>query len=106
MTNFYKALAVDAYLKSVEVIKAEKTNVARMFVRYLADADDDNLMTTIKDSLADYYETEVDTLKMDIYYHSDDQWGIRVTYHDEYDEYSEEVPMTKIYEFAYYACEF
>ena len=106
MTNLYKTLAVDAYLKSVEIIKAEQTNVARMFVRFLASADDDNLMSVIKDRLADVVETDYDNIVVDVYYEHDDQWGIRVVYHDEYDEYTYDVPESQIYEFAYLVCNF
>ena len=105
-TNFFQTLAVDAYLKSVEVIKAEKTNVARMVVRYLADANDDSVLSFIKENLADYYDTDAEKLKVNIYYCMDDQWGIGVEYHDEYDDYCEEVPINKIYEFASLVCKF
>ena len=77
-----------------------------MVVRYLADANDDSMLSFIKENLADYYDTDVDGLKVNIYYCMDDQWGIGVEYHDEYDDYCEGVPINKIYEFASLVCKF
>lgn len=106
MTNFFKTLAVDAYLKSVETIKAEQTNVARMVVRYLANTDDANLLISLKETLADYLEVDSEILEVVPFYDHDDQWGIYAKYTDEYDDHCIEVSVDKIYEFAWCLCNF
>ena len=106
MTNFFKTLAVDAYLKSVEVIKAEQTNVARMVVRYLANADEANLLISLKENIADDLEIDSESLAVVPFYDHDDQWGIYAKYTDEYDDHCIEVSVDKIYEFAWNICEF
>ena len=106
MTNFYKTLAVDAYLKSVETIKAEQTNVARMVVRYLANAEDTSLLDVLKETIADDLEIDTESLAVVPFYDHDDQWGIYAKYTDEYDDHCIEVSVEKIYNFAWNLCEF
>lgn len=106
MTNLYKTLAVDAYLKAEQTIKAEQTNVARMTARYLANTDDANLLTLLKETLADYLEVDTEILEVVPFYDHDDQWGIYAKYTDEYDDHCIEVSVEKIHEFAWYLCEF
>lgn len=106
MTNFYKTLAVDAYLKSVETIKAEQTNVARMVVRYLANSDDTNLLDVLKETIADDLEIDTESLAVVPFYDHDDQWGIYAKYTDEYDDHCIEVSIEKIYAIAWNLCEF
>lgn len=106
MTNFFKTLAVDAYLKSVETIKAEQTSVARMVVRYLANADDANLLISLKENIADDLEIDSESLAVVPFYVHDDQWGVYAKYTDEYDDHCIEVSVDKIYEFAWCLCNF
>jgi hypothetical protein len=106
MTNFFKTLAVDAYLKSLETIKAEQTNVARMVVRYLANADDANLLTLLGENLAQDLEIDSESLAVVPFYDHDDQWGIYAKYTDEYDDHCIEVSVEKIHEFAWCLCNF
>jgi hypothetical protein len=102
MTNFFKTLAVDAYLKSLETIKAEQTNVARMVVRYLANADDANLLTLLGENLAQDLEIDSESLAVVPFYDHDDQWGI----YAKYDDHCIEVSVEKIHEFAWCLCNF
>lgn len=106
MTNLYKTLAVDAYLKSVKTIKAEQTNVARMVVRYLANSDDTNLLDVLKETIADDLEIDTESLAVVPFYDHDDQWGIYAKYTDEYDDHCIEVSIEKIYAIAWNLCEF
>lgn len=106
MTNLYRVLAVDAYLKSLETIQAEKTNVARMAVRYLANSNDANLMDTLKETIADDLEIDTDSLSVVPFYENDDQWGIQANYTDEYDDHCVSVSVEKIYDFAWSLCNF
>lgn len=106
MTNFYKTLAVDAYLKAEQTIKAEQTNVARMTARYLANADDANLLILLRENLAQDLEVDSEILEVVPFYDHDDQWGIYAKYTDEYDDHCIEVSAEKIYEFAWNLCEF
>lgn len=105
MTNLYRVLAVDAYLKSLETIQAEKTNVARMAVRYLANSNDANLMDTLKETIADDLEIDTDSLSVVPFYENDDQWGIQANYTDD-DEHCVNVSVEKIYDFAWSLCNF
>jgi hypothetical protein len=106
MTNLYRVLAVDAYLKSLEVIKAEKTNVARMAVRYLANSNDANLLDTLKETIADDLEIDTESLAVVPFYENDDQWGIQANYTDECGDHCVNVSVEKIYDFAWSLCNF
>lgn len=106
MTQLYRVLATDAYLKAEQTIKAEQTNVARMTARYLANTDDANLLVLLKETLADYLEVESETLEVVPYYQSDDQWGVQAKYTDEYDDHCIDICVEKIYDFAWNLCDF
>lgn len=106
MTNLFRVLAVDAYLKSVETIKAEQTSVARMTVRYLANTDDANLLDALKETIADDLEIDTESLALVPFYDHDDQWGIYAKYTDKYNDHCIEIGVDTIYKFAWNLCNF
>ena len=106
MTNMFRVLAVDAYLRAEQTIKAEQSNVARMTVRYLANSNDANLLDVLKETIADDLEIDTESLTLVPFYENDDQWGIYAKYSDKYDDYCTEVSAKTIYKFAWNLCSF
>lgn len=103
MTNLFRTLAVDGYLRSVEVINAEIKNVTRLFVRFLANTDDTDILENVRYYLEEYVEST--DIKVTPYYTHDDQWGIIVKYVDEGGcDREVEVSNNTIYEMASFVC--